>query len=67
MEGAVLIISTALDTATDAVEEELTRRKVPVVRFNSEKYPFGSNLTYKISKQKLPILDINDQQEFRNI
>jgi glutathione synthase/RimK-type ligase-like ATP-grasp enzyme len=67
MEGAVLIISTAMDTATDAVVEELTRRNVPVVRSDSEKYPFGSTLTYRIGNHEEQTLALGDQREFRSI
>lgn len=67
MEGGVFIISTALDVATDAVVEELTRRKVPVVRCDTEKYPFGSALTYRIGKHEEPTLTLDDQCGFRSI
>lgn len=67
MEKAVLIISTALDAATDAVAKELTRRNVPIVRFDTEKYPFDSTLTYKIGKYEEPTLKLGDQREFRSI
>lgn len=67
MEGAVLIISTALDSATDAVAEELARRNIPVVRCDSEKYPFESTLTYRIGRHEQPTLALGDQREFRSI
>lgn len=67
MEGAVLIISTALDSATDAVAEELVRRNVPVARFDSEKFPFRLTLTYGIDKRSGPTLALGDQREFRSI
>ena len=67
MKGAILIISTALDTATDAVAEELARRKVSVVRCDSEKYPFGSTLTYRIGNHKQPALALGDCWDFRSI
>lgn len=67
MQGAVLIISTELDAATDAVADELTRRDVPVVRCDPEKYPFGFALTYRIGKHEEPTLALGDHQEFRSI
>lgn len=67
MEEPVLIISTALDAATDAVIEELSRRKVEVVRCDSEKYPFESTLTYRVANHGEPTLAVDGQREFRSI
>lgn len=41
----VLIVSTVLDLATDAVVRALTARNVCVTRWNTEDYPFASRLT----------------------
>lgn len=45
----VLIVSTALDLATDAVVRVLAQRGVRATRWNTEDYPFESQLTADIS------------------
>jgi len=67
MEKAVLIISTALDKPTDAVEQELVSRNVPVVRFNTDSFPFDSSLTYRVAQGKSVALTLNDSSDFRSI
>ena len=67
MEKAVLIISTAVDKPTDAVEQELISRNVPVVRFNTDSFPLASSLTYKVAQRKSVVLTLNDTSDFRSI
>lgn len=67
MEKAVLIISTAVDKPTDAVEQELISRNVPVVRFNTDSFPFDSSLTYKVAQGKGIALILNNTSDFRSI
>jgi glutathione synthase/RimK-type ligase-like ATP-grasp enzyme len=45
-EVAVLIVSTKVDLATDAVVQRLTDRDVPCYRLNTEDYPFQNTLAY---------------------
>ena len=67
MAKAVLIISTALDKPTDAVEQELVSRNVPVVRFNTDSFPFDSSLTYRVAQGKSVALTLNNSSHFRSI
>lgn len=43
----VLIVSTVVDVATDAVIGELSRRDIPFLRINTEDYPFAGELSYR--------------------
>ncbi len=50
-----MIISTIVDVATDAVIEELLRRSVPVLRINTEDYPFNGKLSYQPGAEEAPL------------
>ncbi len=52
----VLIVSTALDLATDSVVREFARKSVYVTRWNTEDYPFASRLTVAIAANASPTL-----------
>lgn len=67
MEKAVLIISTTVDKPTDAVEQELVTRNIPVVRFNTDSFPFDSSLTYRAVQSKSIGLTLNGSSDFRSI
>lgn len=45
---AVLVISTALDAATDAVLHKLGGRGVPCIRLDTEQFPFDSQLSLAV-------------------
>ena len=45
---AVLIISTAVDAATDAVQHKLDGRGVPCIRLDTEQFPFDSQLSLSV-------------------
>lgn len=67
MSSPVLIISTSVDSATDEVVAELENRDIPVVRFNTELYPFNSSLFYQVNSEEIPRLQIKKQNNFRSI
>ena len=67
MEKAVLIVSTAVDKPANAVEQELVSRNVPVVRFNTDSFPFDSSLTYRVARKKSVSLTLNNSSDFRSI
>lgn len=48
MSGPVLIVSTVVDLATDAVVEELNVLGTPLVRVNTEDFPFSAEIDYSI-------------------
>jgi glutathione synthase/RimK-type ligase-like ATP-grasp enzyme len=48
MSGPVLIVSTLVDLATDAVVEELNELGTPLVRVNTEDFPFSAEIDYSI-------------------
>jgi MvdD-like protein with pre-ATP grasp domain/ribosomal protein S6-L-glutamate ligase RimK-like protein len=48
----VLIVSTAVDTATDEVVKRLSGLAVPHFRINTEDYPFSGNLTLRLGVQE---------------
>jgi hypothetical protein len=50
----VLIISTIVDVATDAVIEELSRAEIPVVRINTENFPFAGIFDYSLQSSGGP-------------
>lgn len=50
MSEQVLIVSTELDVATDAVVRELRRRGQPCVRVNSDRYPYEIGATIELSR-----------------
>jgi MvdD-like protein with pre-ATP grasp domain len=52
MTGSVLIISTVVDLATDVVVEELHALGAPVLRVNTEDYPFSAAIDYSIPATK---------------
>jgi hypothetical protein len=45
-EGNVLIVSTLADVATDEVVRRLTARGIPLIRLNTEDYPFSSTFSF---------------------
>lgn len=67
MDKAVLIISTEVDIATDEVEQELKKRNVPVVRFNSEQFPFEASLSFSVDNGSHAQLTLNGYRNFRSI
>jgi hypothetical protein len=65
----VLIVSTVVDVATDAVVGELLRRDVPVVRINTEDYPFSGRFDYRPGslEQNHIFSELSGQAGFRAI
>lgn len=64
----VLIISTKIDTATDAVVQELNSRLIPVVRFNTEDFPYYEVASFRIGGNIKPELSFNGQaSSFRSV
>lgn len=54
-----MIVSTKVDTATDAVVHELNNRSVPVVRFNTEDFPYNETASFHIGPGSRPKLSFN--------
>ena len=52
MEGTVFVISTALDLATDRVVDILSQRAVPLLRFNTEDFPYRKCISWQIDTDK---------------
>jgi hypothetical protein len=65
----VLIISSIVDLATDAVVDELSHRNVPVLRINTEDYPFSGRFDYRLgtSSKSLIFADLIASESFRSI
>ena len=64
----VLIVSTVVDVATDAVIVELSRRNVPVLRINTEDYPFQGRFDYRPGQSgKHLFAEKVDAPDFRSI
>ena len=64
----ILIISTKVDIATDAVVQELNNRLVPVVRFNTEDFPYYETASFRIGASVRPELSFSEQpSSFRSV
>lgn len=64
----VLIVSTKIDTATDAVVQELNSRRIPIVRFNTEDFPYYETASFRIGCDLKPELSLNAQaSSFRSV
>lgn len=49
---SVVIISTRVDTSTDAVVRELDRRGVECTRFNTDEYPYNAQITTHVEEHQ---------------
>lgn len=60
-ESAILIVSTALDSATDAVAKQISESGHPFIRLDTEQYPFNLNLSTVCSNNsQTPQLLVHD-------
>jgi glutathione synthase/RimK-type ligase-like ATP-grasp enzyme len=53
MPKPVLIVSTVIDPATDAVEQIFCRSGIPYVRLNTEDLPFENRLSYVLDNESI--------------
>lgn len=51
MARPVLIVSTRVDAATDAIADELRRRGQPFVRFDTDRYPYAATASFLASPE----------------
>jgi len=65
VKGPVFVISTTLDLATDRVVDILLQRAVPLIRLNTEDFPYHKCISWQIeSGKKACLLDIERKIHF---
>ena len=64
----ILIVSTKIDTATDAVVHELNSQQIPVIRFNTEDFPYHKTASFRLGQDCMPTLGFDGKSSsFRSV